>query len=258
MITESKAPPMLRRTLKAIAEYINSSYGNNVSATVNDDGDTLIFGDITKSTPTHKIRVAHKPITVYSIEGELGDTEECYTNLDALKNRLVELSTSTMKREKHEAVTNNKNISEGINMNKGTNFAKEFRLYESLFRESTPGNTTTELTEGFLSSVKNVLSKISDKTDEAAIKAITKQVVRNMEAADEPEEADLSGSEDTVVFTASDNGQYLIKKENLALVEKVDALEEAIYSHDDTFAGYEIFTYLLSVLKIPFQYYFED
>ena len=142
-----------------------------------------------------------------------------------------------------------------------SNFAKEFRLYESLFSESVNqmnDETTVQLTEGFLASVKSVLSKIGDKLDDVTIKTVTKQVVKNMEVAEEPEEADLDDTENIMIYTTKDNGKYIIKKENESLVKKVDTLMDAIYNCDDTFAGYEIFTYLLSVLKVPFQFYFED
>lgn len=140
-----------------------------------------------------------------------------------------------------------------------TNFAREFNLYESLFQDNKNSlQECVQLNEGFISAIKNTLSRIGDKVDDAVIKALTKQIYKSMETAEEPEETDLDDTENITIFKSDTNGNYIIKKENEPLVKKVNTLADAVWECDNTCAGWEIFIYILAVLKVPFQFYFED
>ena len=96
-LNESSASTDLKKTLLNVSNFINKSYGNNTSAEVNDAGDTISFGDITKSKALDKVRVIVKNEPVYYIEGPLGDTEDKAMTLDSLQNKLIDVITTIMR-----------------------------------------------------------------------------------------------------------------------------------------------------------------
>jgi hypothetical protein len=135
---------------------------------------------------------------------------------------------------------------------------EEFKLYETMWDTV---EAKDELNEGFVDTIKNIAKTISDKVDAVAVNSITKQVIRNMNKAYPDTETSFSDDEAAYVFESDTNGSYRIKEENFELVKKLDILANAIYDcniehgYDDAIAGFEIFIYLLSTLRIPFAYY---
>jgi len=134
---------------------------------------------------------------------------------------------------------------------------EEFKLYETMWDTV---EAKDELNEGFVDTIKNIAKTISDKVDAVAVNSITKQVIRNINKAYQDTETYFSDDEATYVFESNTNGSYWIKEENFELVKKLDILANAIYDcniehgYGDV-AGFEIFIYLLSALRIPFAYY---
>lgn len=139
-------------------------------------------------------------------------------------------------------------------MKKTTDFAKEQRLFESMFSEKTLDKSTKPLTEGLADSFKALVSKADDKFSELIIAGIATYLNAEMEDAPEDEETDLSAEKNTVIFKSKGNGHYIIRKEDEDTVKQLDLIAQAVWEHTDSWAGYEYLTFLMGHFEIPWQF----
>jgi hypothetical protein len=126
-------------------------------------------------------------------------------------------------------------------------------------------NSRTGLTESYAGSIRAALK---GKLDAVSVRHIAPRIINRLLRAGDVTETDMTVYNDVVVFSSKTNGDYEIRKADLAVVEKVNLLANAVYEcnyeqvydasiDDASIAGYEIFQYLLGVLNIPFQCYFD-
>ena len=151
-LNESSAKTDLKKTLSTVSNFINKSYGNNTSAEVNDAGDTISFGDITKSTALDKVRVVIKNEPVFYIEGPLGDTEYKALSLDSLQNKLIDIITNTMRNSRTLDESSENNVLEDYD-DEDAYDKDEADFYE-------------EPSELFNSDYSNIIGLMSDMLDE--------------------------------------------------------------------------------------------
>lgn len=134
---------------------------------------------------------------------------------------------------------------------------EEFKLFEDMW-ETTEQKTSKALNENLNENFKEILFSLKDRLADLAMGNFADFLifVMNSSEAIEPQETDLS-NEETIIFSSKSNGDYIIRKEDEARLKEIDEVTDKIWSYNDTFAGYEIFTYILALLKIPFEYYTE-
>ena len=130
---------------------------------------------------------------------------------------------------------------------------------KEIIRESIRDELNSKLTESYAGSIRAALN---GKLDAASVSHIAPRIITKLLRATDAVETDMTVYNDVVVFSSKTNGDYEIRKSDLAEVENVDLLANAVYEcndeqvYDASIAGYEIFQYLLGVLNIPFQCYF--
>ena len=151
-LNQSSAKTDLKKTLSTVSNFINKSYGNNTSAEVNDAGDTISFGDITKSTALDKVRVVIKNEPVFYIEGPIGDTEYKALSLDSLQNKLIDIITNTMRNSRTLDESSENNVLEDYD-DEDAYDKDEADFYE-------------EPSELFNSDYSNIIGLMSDMLDE--------------------------------------------------------------------------------------------
>lgn len=161
-LNESSAKTDLKKTLSTVSNFINKSYGNNISAEVNDAGDTISFGDITKSTALDKVRVIIKNEPVFYIEGPLGDTEYKALSLDSLQNKLIDIIMNTTRNSRTLDESNEDNVLE--------DYDDEDEDEEDFYEDPS---------ELFDSDYSNVIGLMSDMLDELDITDTNEKALHN-------------------------------------------------------------------------------
>lgn len=141
----------------------------------------------------------------------------------------------------------------------GTNFAREFRLYENLFT-----NTSNPLKEALYDhNVENLKKDIElfmiNSPNSKPIEVLAKIVVESMEDGykEVDDETDLSNYK-TAITDATGNGIYIVRQEDLVKANRLNKLATRCYIESNSYAGFEYLTHLLTLIEIPCQYYLDE
>jgi hypothetical protein len=139
-------------------------------------------------------------------------------------------------------------------MNKNTNFAREFRLYESLFtqeevslREELDINTCKANIEKYM---------LGDAEAKSAEELVTEVFASIDGDCFEVSDADMS-KYDTVITKDEGNGAYVVKAEDEAKVERLNKLATLCWEAHKLYAGFEYLAHLLVLMGIECQEYWE-